>query len=278
RLRGLCVRDADGKPLRMAGSINDIDARKRAEDALRLSEERYALALEASQEGHFDIDLQTDQIFVSARVSEIYGFPREARVADRMEFLKEIPFHPDDHQRIVDELSQADWRAIDQDFYELECRIAPRPGVTRWIHSRAKVVRDEHGRPRRRVGVVADITEQKRAAALLAGEKQLLELMARATPLPAVLDALCRVLEAKPDRCVCSIQLVDENGARLAHVAAPSLPREYHEAVHGAPISANSGPCAMAASLREQVIAADLATETRWAGKPWHTLALRLGL
>jgi len=278
RLRGLCVRDAEGKPLRMAGSISDIDARKRAEDALRLSEERYAIALEASQEGHFDNDLQTGQIFVSARVNEIYGIPQEASIADRIQFLKRIPFHPDDRQRVIDELSKSDWQALDQDFYEIECRIAPRPGVTRWIHSRAKVVRDAQGRPRRRVGVVADITEQKRATGLLAGEKQLLELMARATPLAAVLDALCRIVEVNCDGCICSILLVDESGIRLAHGAAPSLPREYHQAVHGAPISPDSGPCAMAASLQEQVIAADLATEPRWAEKEWRALALRLGL
>src|SRR5581483_6181464 len=51
RVHGLCIRDAAGKPYRMAGSISDIDARKRAEEALRVSEERYALAVAGSDEG-----------------------------------------------------------------------------------------------------------------------------------------------------------------------------------------------------------------------------------
>ena len=162
RLHGLCLRDADGNPHRMAGSISDIDARRRAEEALRLSEERYALALEASEEGHFDNDLEAGEIFVSARVNEIYGFPRQARTLNRIEFLNQIPFHPDD-RHVLAELSRRDWQDPPGDLYEIECRIVPRPGETRWIHSRAKVVRDAEGRPRRRVGVVADITDRKLA-------------------------------------------------------------------------------------------------------------------
>ena len=166
RLHGLCLRNADGNPHRMAGSISDIDVRRRAEEALRLSEERYALALEASEEGHFDNDLQANEIFVSARVNEIYGFPRQARTLNRIEFLNQIPFHPDD-RHVLAELSRLDWQDPPGDLYEIECRIVPRPGETRWIHSRAKVVRDAEGRPRRRVGVVADITERKLAAEAL---------------------------------------------------------------------------------------------------------------
>ena len=134
RLHGLCLRDADGNPHRMAGSISDIDARRRAEEALRLSEERYALALEASEEGHFDNDLEAGEIFVSARVNEIYGFPRQASTLNRIEFLNQIPFHPDD-RHVLAELSRLDWQDPPGDLYEFECRIvrarARRAGSTR---------------------------------------------------------------------------------------------------------------------------------------------------
>ena len=46
RARGLCVRDADGQRLRVAGSVSDIDAQRRAEDQLRESEERYVIAIQ----------------------------------------------------------------------------------------------------------------------------------------------------------------------------------------------------------------------------------------
>ena len=174
RLHGLCLRNADGEPRRMAGSISDVDTRRRAEDALRLSEERYALALEASEEGHFDIDLQAGEIFVSARVNEIYGFPPQARTMSREEFLNQIPFHPDDRPGVLAAVSKHDWN--DRNLQEIQCRIVPRPGETRWIRSRAKVVRDAQGCPRRRVGVLADITERKRAEEALREQTERLQL------------------------------------------------------------------------------------------------------
>ena len=60
------------------------------------------------------------------------------------------------------------------------------------------------------------------------------------------------------------------------HGAAPSLPLSYNESIHGRPVNLFSGPCAMAASLKEQVIAADVASDARWdtyedgARWPWH--------
>ena len=48
RGRGVCVRDASGRATRMVGAVSDIDSRKRAEAALRSSEQRYALATEAA--------------------------------------------------------------------------------------------------------------------------------------------------------------------------------------------------------------------------------------
>ena len=54
RGRGACVRDETGRATRMVGAVSDIDSRRSAEDALRLSEHRYALAMEATGDGHWD--------------------------------------------------------------------------------------------------------------------------------------------------------------------------------------------------------------------------------
>ena len=163
RTRAKVYKDARGAAVRMTGSLIDITERKLAADALRASEERYSLAMDASAEGHFDTDLDTGEMFVSARLNEMYGFPRHAKIANRVEFLNQIPFHPDDRHLLAG-IIRPDWEDPTRHLYEFECRIVPRPGEIRWIHTRGKVIRDAEGRARRRVGVVADITERKLAA------------------------------------------------------------------------------------------------------------------
>ena len=105
-IRGMCTRDAEGNPLRMAGSVSDIDAQKHAEEALRLSEERYAIAMTGSNEGHWVWDIESDELFTSAMVKEIFGLPADAAVTTRNDFLERVRFHATDLeglQRRVDD-------------------------------------------------------------------------------------------------------------------------------------------------------------------------------
>src|SRR5262249_26794331 len=62
------------------------------------------------------------------------------------------------------------------------------------------------------------------------------------------------------------------------HGAAPGLPASFITSIMGRPVNAESGPCAMVAYLNEQVIAADLTTETRWESYAWCPMALAHGL
>src|SRR4029077_13293329 len=71
---------------------------------------------------------------------------------------------------------------------------------------------------------------------------------------------------------------VDRSGRRLERGAAPSLPDGFINSIIGRPVNVDSGPCAMAAYLNEQVIAADLTSETRWGPYAWCPMALAHGL
>lgn len=120
--------------------------------------------------------------------------------------------------------------------------------------------------------------DRKRAETLLAGENRLLEMLATGCTLSEFLDALCRLIEDIASGSLCGIVLVDPIGNRLQHGAAPSLPLSYNESIHGRPVNLLSGPCAMAACLKEQVIAADVASDTRWDTFGWRALAMAHGL
>jgi formate hydrogenlyase transcriptional activator len=123
-----------------------------------------------------------------------------------------------------------------------------------------------------------DIEDRKQAETLLAGENRLLEMLATGCTLSEFLDALCRLIEEIANGTLCGIVLVDPISNRLQHGAAPSLPLSYNESIHGRPVNLFSGPCAMAASLKEQVIAADVASDTRWDTYEWRALAMAHGL
>ncbi len=110
----------------------------------------------------------------------------------------------------------------------------------------------------------------------LAREKAILEMIARGRPVAAVLDALTRSVEAEVDGLLCSVLLVDRDGRRLRHGAAPSLPAAWREAIDGIEIGSTQSPCSRAAFHAEPVVVEDLATDPLWVER--RALAAQLGL
>ena len=171
----LSKRDAAGKPIRWTGSIADITDHKRAEEALRASEERYALALEAAEEGYIDSDIEGDQFVTSDRLNEIFGIPRSTRFANRSDFLKHFRLYGDDAKLYADTIRTVGTPG-GPDRYEFEFRIVLPSGALRWIWTRGKVTRDAGGKAQRRIGVVSDITARKVAEEALRESEQRYEL------------------------------------------------------------------------------------------------------
>ncbi|UFW85057.1 PAS domain S-box protein [Bradyrhizobium barranii] len=183
--------------------------------------------------------------------------------------------HPDDLASVV-----AAWdRSIATgEPYDMEQRMRRADGVYRWFHVRGMPRRDVRGNIVRWYMIETDIDDRRRAEALLTGEKHLLEMTATGSSMSNILATLCRLVEAATEGCYCSVVLVDAGGDRLEHGAAPSLPASFINSIIGRPLNVDSGPCAMAAYLNEQVISTDLALETRWAAHAWCPMAMAHGL
>jgi signal transduction histidine kinase len=115
-----------------------------------------------------------------------------------------------------------------------------------------------------------------RSEALLAAQKQSLELVVTGAPLAEVLRHLVLTVEEQADGdVVASIMLLDADG-RLRNGAAPSLPEHYLAAIDGLPADAAVGTCCAAAATARPVVTCDFATAPSWTGIAHLPLALGL--
>ncbi|MBX3650107.1 MAG: EAL domain-containing protein [Burkholderiales bacterium] len=117
---------------------------------------------------------------------------------------------------------------------------------------------------------------QEQATRLLVGQKEILEGIVAGRGLADLLTAICRLAERETSGMLCSILLLDADGMRLRHGAAPSLPFEYSRLIDGLAIGPAVGSCGTAAFRREQVIVEDIATDPLWAAYRDVAAAYRL--
>ncbi|HWS63364.1 MAG TPA: ATP-binding protein [Steroidobacteraceae bacterium] len=129
------------------------------EGALRASEERYALAMEGANEGHWDWDLATDRLFLSAKMAMLEGHGTEHVTTTRAAWLAQIEIHPDDRIRLEPAIRDH----LEGRTPSFECEYRVRNGDWRWLLERGRCLRDETGRPYRFVGSAIDVTAQKQA-------------------------------------------------------------------------------------------------------------------
>ena len=149
-----CVALPDGGRMLTYFDITEI---KRAEQALRESEERYALAMKGANEGLWDWDGRTNETYISPRFRTVFGIETETpkiTVADW-----EACIHPDDlarhHQALRAHLRD------ETEFYRCECRVLRPDGAEHWARMQGIGLRDERGRVYRMAGSVGDITDRK---------------------------------------------------------------------------------------------------------------------
>ncbi len=144
--------------VRTIGAIVDITARKRAETALRDSEERLALATHAGGVGIWDWNIDGGELVWGDGMFQLYGIRRED-FAGRYDVWCRS-FHPDDRARAEAGIQAC---VLDKKSFDTEFRIVRPDGGIRHIKAHGELVCDEHGRVQRMVGTNWDISELKRA-------------------------------------------------------------------------------------------------------------------
>jgi PAS domain S-box-containing protein len=171
---GQAIWDADGTPIRMAGSMHDITDQAVAEEAARVAEERYRLAISGASTGFWDWNPITGELFWSPQLLKILGLEDPDYVPSHEDWKKRL--HPDDRDAVVDTLT----RHLEQDGeYDVEYRTLNGNGEYIWVHTRGQAIWNDTGEPQRMAGSLYEITDRKQAVQQALDRSRMLEFASR---------------------------------------------------------------------------------------------------
>jgi PAS domain S-box-containing protein len=134
-----------------------------------------------------------------------------------------------------------------------------------WTRITGRPLRDSNGELLGCVIVCRDITEIKEEEFFRAGQSRVLEMIAADAPLADVLTSLVFLMEGQAEGLRCSILLLNRDGKRVRHGAAPNLPEAYVKAVDGAAIGPRNGSCGTAMYTRRPIVVTDVMTDPLWS-------------
>ena len=151
------VTDAAGRPWGLVTTCEDITERWRAEEALRDSEERYALAVRGTNDGIWDWSIKDDIIYLSPRWKAMLGYGEHDLTDSPDEWFSRI--HPEDRAHVDEKVNAHLYHKAPN--FEDEYRMRHRDGSYRWVLSRGFAVRDGDGKPTRMAGAQTDVTDRR---------------------------------------------------------------------------------------------------------------------
>ncbi len=154
--RGIGVFSPKGELLALEGFIADISERTKAEEALRQSEERYRLALQATQEIMYDWDIGADAVFWNPNLTNVLGYAPDEMGRSLEGFHARL--HPDDAARVRREVAAA---VAHGEVFSSEYRIRRKTGEFATLLDRGLILRGHDGVAVRMVGAITDLTTSK---------------------------------------------------------------------------------------------------------------------
>ena len=162
QLRADCIKDSASQPIGMMAIIADLTELKRAESALKISQERLQLAVSGSSLGLWDLNIATGETYFDAQWKSMLGYA-ETEIENNFQAWENL-LHPEDLSKVMASLNS--YFEGCTDVYEIEFRMLNKAGNWQWIMGMGKVVEyDEWGAPLRMTGTHKNINTRVAAEA-----------------------------------------------------------------------------------------------------------------
>jgi PAS domain S-box-containing protein len=169
----ILLRDPEGKPLHFVTHVWDISKRKKAETALRESENRFRTLMENIPGAVYRCSMDNDWTmhYLSDVIKNICGYPAKDFINNEKRTYNSI-IHPDDQGRVSNTIH----KALNNDKrYEIEYRILHKKGNIVWVYEKGQIIINPEGRVNFLDGIIVDITDRKNAQEELDKERALLD-------------------------------------------------------------------------------------------------------
>ena len=247
------LRDDDGNPVWVQGIARDVSSRVRAEAELQRTYEFRDRVMENTRNAIAAMDMEGRLTLINRRASEMTGFSEEELIGQPVTKL----FDAEHRAFIATEFANAlsDGGSIVDYETELTCKDGSK--ITVLFNAGALV---EDGRTVGFAGTAEDITDRRRAEALVAAQRHLMEMVALDAPLAEVYTEIILAIETHAPGALCAILELSEDGTELYCASAPSLPPGVVAAAARVPLGENTGSCGAAALRGEPVTVADVSS------------------
>ena len=254
------IHDDHGKLIGVLGVGRNVTAHKESEKKLQENEERFSLAMRGANDGLWDWNLETNEVYYSPRWKSMLGYENDELIDDLNTW--ETLVHPDDKVRIIKTVR--DYIVGQADSFDVEMRMQHKAGHEVFVLSRAFLVHRESDRKAiRLVGTHVDITARKKAEAFDDKNAEILEMIATGQPASSIYPEIALLYEGRHPGMRCS--MLELQGDRLMHGGAPSLPQEYCNAVHGLKNGPDVGSCGTSTYTGKRVLVENIETDPKWA-------------
>ncbi|MCL4870899.1 MAG: GAF domain-containing protein [Anaerolineae bacterium] len=256
------ILDQNNNLIGFMATQRDVTSRKAAEEEIRVSRERYAIAVEGSNDGIWDWDIRTNVVYFSPRWKQMVGY--EEHEVENSFAAFEALIHDEDRPRVLSMVGDYLENRLPE--YDVEFRFRHKNGSYRWIRARGKALRDEQGRPYRMAGSHSDITLQKENAVILAQRAAQLETVTQVANSIATIQDPQILLQTVTDLTKerfnlyhAHIYLLDEAGDTLVLSAgAGEVGQAMVTKHHAIPLHREQSLVARAARSRQGVIVNDV--------------------